>query len=147
MNREKTAMFAGHSTLYEAQKNLIDIIKNHIRDLAKKGYDVFLCGGIGAFDVISARAVYELKNELPHIKNILVLPYPDFNYLHKEYYDETIYPECLDFCPRKAAIPKRNRYMADISSVIICYVRYSFGGSGKTLEYAKSKKLEVINIV
>ena len=44
-------------------------------------------------------------------------------------------------------IKKANQYMVDNSQCMICYVRHSWGGAAKTLEYAKRKKdIEIFNV-
>ena len=47
---------------------------------------------------------------------------------------------------RKFAILKRNEWMVEQANLVIAYVKYSWGGAAKALEYAKRKKKRIINI-
>jgi len=147
MEKEKTAVFIGHREIFEDTEQLTKRIKKEITILIQSGYEIFLNGGMGVFDSICARAVSDTKKSYPYIKNILVLPYIEYRCPFSELFDETLFPELLVTCPKRAAIPKRNRYMVDKSASAVCFVKYFFGGCGKTLEYARSKKLKIINTV
>ena len=49
--------------------------------------------------------------------------------------------------PARLRIIKANRYMVDCSDFLVCFVKYSFGGAVKTLEYAEKKgNIRVINL-
>lgn len=63
----------------------------------------------------------------------------------KAAYDEIIYP-AIEKTPPKFAIIKRNKWLIDNSNLLIACVKYSWGGAAKTLEYAKKKKIKIINI-
>ena len=41
---------------------------------------------------------------------------------------------------------KRNRYLVDHSSLCICYLTRQTGGTAYTVNYAKNKGIEIINI-
>ncbi len=60
---------------------------------------IFLLGGYGRFDMISAMTVKELKKKYPHITSTLVIPY-----LTREYdlslYDDSVYPP-LENVPKR----------------------------------------------
>ena len=74
------------------------------------------------------------------------MPYSDDNYLKKRKadFDEIITPEIN--CLPKFRLIKRNQYMAYKSDLIIAYVNYPFGGSFKTLKYAKHSGKKIINL-
>lgn len=42
--------------------------------------------------------------------------------------------------PPKYKIIKSNQFMVNKCTYLICYVKYTWGGAYKTLEYAKRKK-------
>ncbi|MBQ6945125.1 MAG: DUF1273 family protein [Ruminococcus sp.] len=141
--KNKTVVFIGHNdcTGLETGKLKSEIIKS-----IENGAINFISGGMGEYDRICARLVYEIKIEYPNIKNLLVIPYLNFNIFEKRYFDEIIFPEELEYVPKKASIIKRNQYMVDKSSYAICYVNYSYGGAAKTFQYANKKNVEIINL-
>lgn len=141
--REKTATFIGHNECYGVDNAAV---RSAIVALIEKGVSEFISGGMGGFDWICARAVYELKKEYPHIRNSLVIPYLTFTIRNKELFDDVIYPDGFEKYHFKAAIPKRNRYLIDNSAYAICYVKHSWGGAAKTYEMAKKQKLEIIDV-
>lgn len=141
--REKTATFIGHSECYSVDSTAIRLA---IVSLIEKGVSEFINGGMGGFDWICARAVYELKKEYPHIRNLLVIPYLTFTIRNKDLFDDVIYPTGFEKYHFKAAIPKRNRYLIDNSAYAICYVKHGWGGAAKTYEMAKKLKLEIIDV-
>ena len=139
----KTATFIGHGECWGVNK---EKVRPAVEELIQKGVETFLSGGMGRFDWIGARAVYELKKKYPHIKNILVIPYLTFNVRNKDLFDEILYPDGFEKYHFKAAIPKRNRFLVDNSKYAICYVTHSWGGAAKTYEYAKKKGLNIVVI-
>ena len=141
--REKTATFIGHSECYGVDSSAIRLA---IVTLIEKGVSEFISGGMGGFDWICARAVYELKKEYPHIRNLLVIPYLTFTIRNKDLFDDVIYPDGFEKYHFKAAIPQRNRYLIDNSAYAICYVKHGWGGAAKTYEMAKKLKLEIIDV-
>ena len=143
MEVNKTALFIGHRVCHNiGVKDIYPVI----RELAENGVNTFLSGGYGSFDIISARAVWELKKEFSEIENILVIPYLNFNIFAPELFDGTIYPEDVEKVPFRAKIIRRNRYMVKNSAYAVCYVNNLFGGSGLTYEYAKKQGLKIINL-
>lgn len=145
MEKEKTAVFIGSRDCYQLDESKIEqAIVSSIRN----GIEVFLNGGQGHFDRISAAVVHRLKKQYPQVKNILVIPYHDFKVFNDSLFDEIIFPfeeQALSYYTYKGNIPKRNRIMVEWSSVAICYVLPA-GGAAKTLEYAKQKGLEIIDL-
>ena len=115
-------------------------------ELIQKDVETFLSGGMGGFDWLGARVVYELKEKYPHIKNILVIPYLTFNVRNKDLFDEILYPDGFEKYHFKAAIPKRNRFLVDNSKYAICYVTHGWGGAAQTYEYAKKHGLNIVDI-
>ncbi len=48
--------------------------------------------------------------------------------------------------PEGRCIVKRNRHLVDYSSACICYLNKSTGGTAYTVEYAKKRGLQIINL-
>ena len=141
--------FCGHSNclfLDEEKEKLKQIL---IKEIGKNPTCKFYLGGYGDFDSLCLRTLRELKTDFPDIELLFITPYLDSNYskleLAKYYYDDIIFPP-IESVPRKFAILKRNEWMVDSADLVIAYVKYSWGGAAKTLEYAKRKKKQIINL-
>ena len=125
----------------ELSKKLSDTIE----ELIKEGADVFYLGGYGDFDILSAREVEKAQSNHKSIVSVLVLPYLEHKY-NKELYDEPVYPD-IESVPKRYAISARNKWMVDVSDVIVSFVDHDWGGAAKTLEYAKKRGKRIISLV
>ena len=133
--------FCGHREVHEPEKVrrwLYEIVEG----LIWEGASCFYLGGYGQFDTMAADVVRELKQEYPHIRSVLVLPYLDRVY-DASGYDESIYPP-LENVPKRYAISRRNEYMVDNAAIVVAYVIYGFGGASKTIECAERKSKRII---
>ena len=143
MAKEQTATFIGHKECYGVS---CEKVREEIIKLMENGVTDFLSGGMGSFDWMCARIVFELKKNYPHIHNYLVIPYLTFTILEDKYFDSIIYPEGFEKYHFKSAIPARNKYLVDNSAYAICYVTHGWGGAAQTFEKAVKKGLTVINL-
>lgn len=141
--------FFGHSNCLfndDIKKQLKNIL---LDEIIKNPTCKFYLGGYGDFDGLCLRTLRELKHDFPTIEILFITPYLDKNYskleLAKYYYDDVIFPP-IESVPRKFAILKRNEWMVEQADLVIAYVKYSWGGTAKALEYAKRKKKRIINI-
>ena len=142
--------FCGHREFNpdaEKEKTIIDILLKY----AETEQEV-ICytGGYGAFDWFAASCINKAKKAAHNIVNCLVVPYITSSYLerislHTKELDEVIYPP-LENIPPKFAIIRRNEWMIDNSDLLIAYVKYSWGGAAKTLEYAKRRGKPILSI-
>ena len=135
--------FFGHRDTPESVEPLIEetVIK-----LIGEGVNEFLVGNNGRFDGY-VRSILKRLAEKYKIKYSVVLAYMPVAKRDGEDFFDTVYPEVLAGVPRKFAILKRNRYMIDMSDVIVVYVRHSDGGAYTALEYAEKKKKRIVNLV
>ena len=143
MSKDRTATFIGRSECYGIDEGQV---RREISKLIESGVTDFISGGMGNFDWMCARIVFDLKKKYPQIRNYLVIPYLSFNIRDPKYLDSVVYPEGFEKYHFKAAIPARNRYLIDNSSYAICYVTHGWGGAAQTLERAKKKGLAIINL-
>ena len=141
--------FCGHSNCLFSDEEKGKLKQLLIKEIRKNPTCKFYLGGYGAFDSLCLRTLRELKKEFQDIELIFITPYIDKNYSKLEFakyhYDDVIFPP-LESVPRKFAILKRNEWMVDSADFVISYVKYSWGGAAKTLEYAKRKKKQIINL-
>ncbi len=142
--------FCGHRDFVEtaeAENQLTMFLEKYARENVRL---VCYNGGYGNFDYFAAKCVQRMQEQYSNIRNCLVLPYIDQPFLErieifKNHFDETIYP-LLESVPRKYAIIRRNEWMVDSADIVIAYVTYSWGGAARTLEYARRKKKNIIQI-
>ena len=142
--------FCGHRDFVEtaeAENQLTMFLEKYARENVRL---VCYNGGYGNFDYFAAKCVQRMQEQYSNIRNCLVLPYIDQPFLErieifKNHFDETIYPP-LESVPRKYAIIRRNEWMLDSADIVIAYVTYSWGGAARTLEYARRKKKNIIQI-
>lgn len=90
MGKEATATFIGHKECYGVQA---EDVRREVEKLIASGVTDFLNGGMGGFDWMCARVVFDLKKSYPQIRNYLVIPYFTFNIAEPKYFDDIIYPE------------------------------------------------------
>ena len=107
----------------------------------------FYVGKNGDFDELAASAVRRLKSEWSAFCSLtLVLPYEIANLdLIEKSYDEVIMPNDYK-CHYKAAIEKRNRWLAENCDLMIGYIKRESGGAYKCFSYARERGVLLINI-
>ena len=144
-----TITFCGHSNFSfdnTVKEKLRDLLLQEIR---KNPTSKFYLGGYGDFDSLCLSILKGLKIQFPNIELLFITPYLDNNYSKLEtaklYYDGIIYPP-LENVPRRFCISKRNEWMISEADFVIAFVKYSWGGAAKTLEYAKRKKVKFFNL-
>ncbi len=147
---KKICCFAGHREIYDGER-VFFTLKNIIEHLIlHENITEFLVGNYGNFDMLAARCIKTLKKKYTNIKLILIIPYRTqqlnkFKEYYKEY-DDIIVADIPDSTPAKFKILKCNEYMIKQSDFLICYVKYSWGGASKTLEYAQKQHIKILNI-
>lgn len=131
---QKTCVFCGHR---DAPSSLYERIYQAAEGLIlEQGVRQFYCGDKGAFDRTAARAVHALKAQYPGIRSYKVLAYlPAAGEPEDGLFDGSIYPDGLETVPRRLAILRRNRWMADQADFLLAYVKFP-GGAKTMLEYA-----------
>lgn len=83
MAKEQTSTFIGHKECYGASS---EQVREEIIKLIENGVTDFFSGGMGSFDWMCARIVFELKKNYPRIHNYLVIPYLTFTILEEKYW-------------------------------------------------------------
>ena len=155
IDRNSTCSFTGHRTIPDNMINhLSKRVKDGVKYLYSHGVRTFLTGGAVGFDTLAAKAVIECRNIHKDIRLILVIPCRDqtrawrqadietYEYM-KELADKVI---CLSEHYYNGCMHRRNRYLIDNSSVCICYLTRTSGGTAYTVRYAKGQGLSVFNL-
>ena len=136
------ATLCGHaqiSQVEEVEKWLYAVSES----LIEQGAVTFYLGGYGAFDGLAASVLWEQKKRYPQIELVLVLAYLN-DRRDTSSYDRTVYPP-LETVPRRFAISHRNRWMVEVSDVVVAYVLHDWGGAATTLRCAKQKAKQIIS--
>ena len=151
----KTCCFTGHRSI---EAKYVDttyrLLKETIQLLAEEGYSEFRAGGAQGFDTLAALAVLEVKAAMPQIKLNLVLPCLDqdryWTKRAKEFYEYTKRNADAVFYVRRnyshGVMHERDRKLVDGSDMCISFLKHSEGGTAYTCNYAKKKKVPVLNL-
>lgn len=152
----RTAFFTGHRILPEEKKEEISRrLYESIEEAYSEGYRTFFCGCALGFDTLAALEVLRLRKRYPGLSLSLAIPCLSQADRWTEK-DREIYREILDQADEKhtlspayyqGAMMTRNRYMADRSSLCICYLRHMKGGTASTVRYAiQCGHIRIINL-
>ena len=141
-NKEKTCCFFGHR---EVIHNIRDKLKAIIeRLITEDGVTEFYVGNQGQFDSMVYSVLKELKAKYPQFRYTVVLAYMPDEHIKELYGEDTLFPDGLENVPKKFAISKRNDWMIQQSSYVVCYVHKITGGASKFKEKAEKKGLILI---
>lgn len=144
-----TVSLFGHRYIADLRK-LTDRLFPMIKELMQtKPYVSFLIGRNGEFDEDAASVIKHAQKELGKENNdiTLVLPYAVARLAYYEkYYDNIVIPERLYGVHPKSAITLKNRWMVDMSDLVIAYVERTNGGAYEALKYAEKRNKKIINI-
>ena len=148
--------FTGHRVLPGGDRyfEVRRLTEQAIRDAYANGCRRFFAGGALGFDTYAARAVLILKREYPDVTLSLFLPCLDqadaWSEADKAEYEriKEEADEVLSLADRyfDGCMQKRNRYMVDNSSHLICYQMRQSGGTAYTVSYAKKQGLQITNL-
>lgn len=151
----KTCCFTGHRII---PKQEYDDIKNRlvfeIEELISQGVIYFGVGGALGFDTLVAQTIINLKDIYSDIRLILVLPCIDqtkfwnsadiqtYEYIKKkadkiEYTSKYYTKDCMHI---------RNNHLVENSKYCICYLNKDYGGTFYTVNSAKNKGLNTVNL-
>ena len=124
----KICAFFGHRECFGLDESRLEAAIEHA--IVEYGCSVFWCGGMGAFDWLAARKVRKLKARYPHIRCVRVYAYlPVGKDPNEERCDESFVPDGLETAPRRAAIPRRNAWMARHCDMAIVFLNVSQSGA------------------
>lgn len=111
-------------------------------------------GGSYGFDMLAEKAVIRARNKHKEIKLILVLPCKN----QEKYWTEdnkAAFAEIKNQANKivylsenysKDCMHKRNRHLVNFSGYCIAYLNKNSGGTAYTVNYARQKGLEIVNL-
>ena len=144
--------FIGHRHLYNCKELSKSIEQTITENIGGEEKVVFLCGGYGDFDDLCASVCRSIKGIRKNVEIVFVTPYITEAqqkkmkaFMELGVYDSVIYPP-IESVPFKFAISKRNEWMVDQSDFIIAYVGHSYGGAYQSLNYARRRGKQIVNL-
>lgn len=155
--RKKTVCFTGHRQMAEPISEIECRLTGTVENLIQKGYRYFGAGGARGFDALASEVVLKLKAAYPQIHLILVLPF-DEQFSHERNWTWTEINQYHRLKERASKVVvlaagytsgvyyRRNRHLVDNSSVCVAYLTRANSGTSYTVNYARARGLEVINI-
>ena len=151
INPAKTVSFSGHRIL---NKDVSEIkLKEQIEGLINQNYDTFLVGMALGFDTLCFHELEKLK-EKKNIKIVACVPCPEqadrfSEWQRKEYFRMLDMADKIVVISQKyssTCMQKRNEFMVDNSSILVCYKRRESGGTANTVNYAKKTNKMIIEL-
>ena len=135
--------FFGHKNTPSTVKPLL---KQTVQQLIKENEDItFLVGTHGAFDQMTQSVLKEASERYPGITCYIVLSYLPVD--NSEQYElPTLYPEGIEYAPKRFAISFGNNYMVKECDTVVCYIDHDWGGAAQFVEKAKKKGKAIINL-
>jgi len=155
LHSTKTCCFSGHRALpHDIVPDLQNKLHKLIVELHEQGYSNFISGGAIGFDLLAAVTVLNAKANYPDISLVLALPCHGH---HRKWgaADRQLFLRVLEKCDdvvyvsqeyTQGCMMTRNRYMIERSSMCICYLTQATGGTAATFNYAKQKRIQVVNL-
>lgn len=155
--RQRTACFTGHRQMEEPTVEVERKVSKVVEDLVQRGYLYFGAGGARGFDALASEVILKLKKQYPKIHLILVLPF-DSQYRHERNWEQaeiaqyhrlkTQASKVVVLAPEYSSgvYYRRNKHLVDNSSICIAYMTRENSGTSYTVNYARAKKLQVVNI-
>ncbi len=124
-----------------------------LRLVREEGFTRFLSGGAVGFDLLAAEAVLEVAADYPNVELVIVRPCADqtrgWNAKDVAHYEAILARAndvvTLEPAYRPGCMQARNRYLVDRSSIVLCYLTESSGGTAYTVRYARSRGVPVLN--
>ena len=153
--REITCCFTGHRNIPEEARGELEArLDKAVRDLAGEGISRFCAGGALGFDTMAAQTVLRLREELAHIRLILILPcltqvrgWPERDAaLYEEIKERADGVEYVSREYSRGCMQRRNRRLVEESGVCVCYLTQPSGGTAYTVRLARAGNLRVINL-
>jgi uncharacterized phage-like protein YoqJ len=158
----KTACFSGYrpekmplfNPDHKDYGRVLDGIKAAVRESYRFGCRTFLTGMAEGFDLMAGQCVIDLRTELTGIHLDAVIPFanhgsnfkPYWQNLYKLILSESANINTLENKYSKGVFLRRNDWMVDHSSLLICFYTGLSGGTRYTVNRASKHELIIINV-
>ncbi len=157
IDRQHACAFTGHrpERLGIPEETAVAWLEKEIRKAAEEGCTQFITGMQRGVDLWAAEAVLKLKAEGKPVRLIAAIAFRGMENRwesdwKKRYHrircsaDEVHY---ISGKPVRTAFFQRNNWMVDHASCLIAVYTGAPGGTKETIEYAKSKGMQVVSII
>ena len=147
--------FTGHRKIpAEQMLKLPELLDRELEKLILCGVHTFRGGGAIGFDTLAELKVIEKKKKYGFIRLELILPCKDqtknWGSRNKMIYDYVISEadsvEYVSECYNSHCMHERNRRLVNNSDFCVAYCSDTSGGTAYTIDYARSKGVDVINL-
>lgn len=155
-SEQVTAFFTGHRHLPSGQiAEIGKRIRQSLMYAYNQHYRCFYCGGALGFDTLAAREVLRFRETHPDVSLVIAVPCStqadrwkaDDQKKYRQILDAANRVEVLSPVYYNGCMLTRNRYMADRSSLCICFLQQMKGGTAGTVRYAAvHRNMRVMNL-
>ncbi len=153
---EKICCFTGHrpEKLNFSEELIKSLLNAEIKKAIGEGFNTFISGMARGIDIWAAEIVVEHQKANKAISLICAIPYMGFE-KKWDLDDKKLYAHIMSNADRieyisehytKRCFQMRNAYMVDSSNRVIAFFSGEAGGTKNTINYARRKGIEVINI-
>lgn len=156
-NRLHRVCFTGHrpEKMNLGESEVKGLLRPVVIQSINDGYRTFITGMARGFDLWAADIVLEEKERYPNIHLICALPIANFEKrwapAEQKHYRDILsradYIKVVSLHYNRSCFQIRNMYMVDRAARVIAAYNGSAGGTLNTINYAKMKNVEVINIL
>ena len=135
--------FLGHR---DTPSTIKPLLKQTVQQLIEENEELtFLVGTHGAFDLMVQSALLKASERYLGISCYIVLSYlPVGN--NEQYELPTLYPEGIEYAPKRFAISFSNNYIVNESDTVVCYINHDWGGAAQFVKKAKKSGKMIINL-
>lgn len=137
--------FFGHKDSPESVKPALELA---VKQIVERYPDTtFYVGHNGSFDGMALSVLKKLSEDFPSMSYAVILAYLPTGDL-VDFYNglPTIYPEGIEYVPKKYAISFRNDWIVKQADMVVCYITCSFGGAVKFALKARKNGKMVYNL-
>ena len=138
----------------ECEAKIEEKLKSAVQEAVERGYRHFISGMAAGIDLLSAKIVLQLRENVPEKRITLeaAVPFPDQPRRWKEQ-TKREYASILSRCDKVhyisdtfsvAAYRKRDEYMVGRSSLLIAVPGKPNGGTARTVAYARRLNREIV---
>lgn len=129
--------FFGHRDCPDTVIPELQALIEHL--IEQQGVDVFYVGNQGHFDACVRSVLRRLSKKYPQIRYYVVLAYLPVEKRENTDFSDTLFPEGMELIHPRFAIDRRNKWMAEQSRYVVCYLRRPWGGAAQYVKMAEQK--------